>query len=86
MIMGARQRDWALRARLALIQALGGECALCGSTWDLEIDHIHGRDYSLRAISQDQRVTRYRREAAAGLVRVLCSGCNGSDGARRRSP
>jgi 5-methylcytosine-specific restriction endonuclease McrA len=82
--MAKRQRDWAHRAKAALIAQLGGCCALCQTTWDLEIDHIHGRDWHPRQHELSWRISIYRREAAAGLLRVLCSHCNGSDGARRR--
>lgn len=38
--MAKRQREWAKRARLALIESLGGKCVDCGTTKDLELDHI----------------------------------------------
>lgn len=74
--MAKRQKAWAVRARAALVQSLGGRCAQCGSTHSLEIDHIHGRDYRLSDLSSDQRVSRYRREAQANLLQVLCDPCN----------
>lgn len=75
--MGKRQREWAIRKRQELVQLLGGVCANCGSTEDLEIDHINGRDYKLEETSSDQRVTRYWREYNAGVpLRVLCADCN----------
>ncbi len=38
----------------------------------LEIDHINGRDYILQDMSQDMRVTLYKRELKEGKLRVLC--------------
>lgn len=81
--MGVRQRRWAVRARARLVQDLGGRCAECGSADDLEIDHKHGRDYDVAELGSAERVCRYRREARAGLLRVLCKPCNGRDGATR---
>lgn len=36
----AYQREWAAERRAAVIHALGGKCAICGSTSGLEVDHI----------------------------------------------
>jgi hypothetical protein len=74
--MAKRQRLWAARARLALIVSLGGKCALCASDYDLEIDHPFGRDWKPSRVEYSARISRYRREARAGLVRVLCASCN----------
>lgn len=76
----SRQAKWAVRARAALVNQLGGCCAVCGSTVDLEIDHIYGRDWSLRKHSSHHRVCIYRREAAKGLLQVLCSKHNSQKG------
>lgn len=75
--MGKRQREWAIKKRQELVDLLGGVCANCGSTEDLEIDHINGRDYKLEEVAFDQRTTRYWREYREGVpLRVLCSDCN----------
>jgi 5-methylcytosine-specific restriction endonuclease McrA len=88
--MGKRQREWAVRAREALIQWLGGKCVLCGSQDQLQIDHPFGRDWSPRKIESSQRISRYRQEARLGLVRVLCWTCNddpaNKPSAKRDSP
>lgn len=76
--MAKLQRRWAVKARMDLVIQLGGVCAFCGSKHDLQIDHIHGRNYSLRKLSSDHRVSIYRREAQAGLLQVLCGPCNNS--------
>ncbi len=64
----------ALRAQL--IHDLGGACAECGSTSDLEINHIYGRSWTPRKLTHYRRVLRYVREAREGLINVLCSECN----------
>lgn len=65
--------------REALIQKLGGRCANidCESPLEnLELDHIHGRDWNVIDYSQMGRVRKYEKEAAAGLLQVLCASCN----------
>jgi len=74
--MARRQREWAKRARLALIHALGGKCTACGRDDCLTIDHINGRDWDIRAVGSAWRISIYRWEAANGRVRVLCATCN----------
>jgi len=84
--MGRRQRVWAHKVRGDLMEFLGFECALVDTRCSgaLEFDHPNGRAYALTALSQDQRVTRLKKEIAAGQIRLLCSYHNGADGARRR--
>lgn len=74
--MGKRQRRWAVKARLRLIERLGGVCVECGSKVDLEIDHPAGISYDASALESSQRVSRYRQEAKQGIVRLLCAACN----------
>ena len=76
LIMSKRQRLWAYRARLALVATLGGKCAHCGSTHDLELDHIYGATWRHRSIEYSHRISIYRREAKRGLLQVLCRTCN----------
>lgn len=71
------------RRRLdALIDHLGGKCVECGEVERarLEIDHIHGRTWDVKAKSRWSRVARYWREAAEGLLQILCKSCNSSKG------
>ena len=76
--MGKPQRAWAKRRRVLLIIHLGGKCRECGCAdiASLEIDHIHGRAWKLQKFDPSGRVCRYVREAALGLVQVLCGDCN----------
>lgn len=62
-------REW-------LYHYLGGECAVCGEKWNLEIDHPWGREWKPRNLSRYKRHLRYRQEALEGRVRLLCSVCN----------
>ena len=79
--MGVRQREWAKRARVKLIEQLGGRCAQCGSLKDLELDHLYpsqtiiNRPWNKRQDSS-HRISILRREAKEGLLQVLCSECN----------
>ena len=70
--MGLRQREWAKRAHRKLIEDLGGKCAVCGSTIDLELDHKSGITWAHSALEWSHRISVYRSEAKQGLLRVLC--------------
>jgi len=74
--LGARQKIWAKKARLQLIQQLGGACVRCGAKRKLELDHIIPRDYKIEKYGSDRRISIYRREAAEGKLQVLCAKCN----------
>ncbi len=69
--------------RAELIAQLGGVCRWADGTCEggLELDHIHGRDYKVAALSSHMRARRYRAEAAAGLLQVLCRKHNARKGA-----
>lgn len=73
-----RTLAWVRRARRDLVALLGGKCAECGTTRRLEFDHPHGRDYDPARLSRWSRIARYRRDAAAGNLRVLCRSHNAS--------
>lgn len=70
--MACRQTEYAHREKEKLIQQLGGGCAICGAKTKLQVDHINRRDYDVRKLSFSARIARYKREAAAGLLRLLC--------------
>lgn len=72
----SRNAAWAQIHRARLIVQLGGRCAWCGTEEDLTIDHIYGRNWSVRMTSSDQRVRRYEREARQGKIQILCNECN----------
>ena len=74
--MGRRQRDWAIRARQELIDDLGGRCCYCDTSLDLQINHIYGRNYSLRNLDMSARISIYKEEAKQGLINVACIKCN----------
>lgn len=67
-------RDWVWKQRQALIRVLGGRCYVkaCSSTEGLCFDHWKGRTWQIRAVNQKRRIIRIRREAAEGLIRLLC--------------
>lgn len=72
------------KRREALIAKLGGRCTACGSREDLHFDHPNGRTWNVRAVNQMIRLRRYEREAERGELQLLCSSCNGYDGAVRK--
>jgi hypothetical protein len=69
-------KRWAKKARRALLTELGPFCHWPGCTVRrvsrLEFDHIEGRDWECTGMSTDQRMVRYRAEAARGELQVLC--------------
>lgn len=68
----------AIRRRRALIRALGGKCAVCGSTEKLELDHKAPRDWTPSTRSKTQRLRAYQAEAKKGNVQVLCAQHHGA--------
>lgn len=80
--MARRQREWAKRARLQLIESLGGKCVDCGSVEELQLDHIEPCTWAERRpfMEQSQRLSVMRREAKEGKITVRCKRCNVSKG------
>lgn len=74
--MSLRQNIWANKAKARLHREMGGVCWCCGVGEPLEVDHIDGRDYSLRKLSFSHRISRYRREWTEGKIQLLCPDCN----------
>lgn len=67
------------RVRARLFEQLGPECAECGCdlrecAW--EVNHIYRREWKIRALNRYRRHLRYQREAALGLVNLMCKDCN----------
>lgn len=76
-----RQVAWYRRERAKWIAHLGGKCAVCGATEELEFDHDVPRDWRPEKKSRWQRLTIYIREIRAGKIKqVLCRVCNARKG------
>lgn len=71
-----RALESARRRREALEIALGGVCRKCGAHERLEFHHTHGRTWIARAVAQWTRIRLYERDAAAGLLVLLCRTCH----------
>lgn len=88
--MGLRQKEWARKARRALIAQLGGVCVACGTAEDLELDCIIPRGDEHHRLDTSARISFYRREAFAhSNVQLLCSRCHAFKSAidaKRRAP
>lgn len=86
MSTGATYRAWVRKnyavRRGTLIIQLGGRCAQCGATSELEFDHPRGRDWEPSRLNRHQRMKRYEADAAAGQLQLLCRSCNGADNGR----
>jgi len=80
---GNRFVRWAHSARARLRAELGGRCVFCGSTDNLQFDHIHPatRFRVAREAGFVRSTTLYRRDYAAGLLQLLCDHCNRTKGA-----
>jgi hypothetical protein len=80
----------AQRQRAKLIEILGGRCAFCSATSQLEIDHPNGRKMvnhhpDHRKKSYAARIREYWMEFASGIaLRLLCKRCNSKDGRQRQ--
>ncbi len=75
---------YADKVRAWLYDYLGNCCAECGALAPLEIDHPYGRAWTPRRVNRYDRHLRYKREALAGDVRLLCADCNSVIRPRRR--
>ena len=71
--------------RAALIAEMGGQCARCGATVDLEFGHTAPRDWQPRRVNRMTRLRLYHRDWLAGICRVECGGCNGDKHPGRRT-
>ena len=84
----------ACELRDALRARLGGRCSnlKCRSEHDLEFHHPFGRNWEPREQNLMQRMRLYERDFKSGKLALLCSKCNGLDGAfrgywqRRKNP
>lgn len=76
-----RQVAWYRRERAKWIAHLGGKCAVCGTTEDLEFDHDQPRDWIPNRKSRWQRMVIYIREIKEGRIKqLLCRSHNASKG------
>lgn len=74
--MGARQRAWAARIRVQLIEQLGGVCVDCGTTEHLEFDHRVPRRWICRRLDPSWRISKIKAEIQAGEIELRCADCN----------
>jgi hypothetical protein len=77
--MTKSQSRRARELRQLVIAWLGGKCARCDGTDDLEVDHPGGISWNRRRKDALGRARVYAWEADHGLVRVLCKECNSED-------
>lgn len=69
-----------LKRRGELLAALGRKCAECGTTDNLEFDHLYQRDWKSNQVWASTRLRIYAEEARRGEIQVLCRGCNARKG------
>lgn len=74
--MGARQKEWARRARIRLTAALGGHCAACGERNNLTFDCLQATGSNHHSWDSSQRMSFYNKQARAGNLGLLCGYCN----------
>lgn len=74
--MTRRQVVWARSARQRLRMALGGECAVCGSTEGLEFDCIVPQGPAHHRTGVIGRTCFYRKQHAVGNLQLLCPACH----------
>lgn len=71
----SRQTEYVRRTRAELLEKLGGRCEMEGTTpcrGELQFDHKNGASYVHNKLSSSARLARYKREAGAGELRLLC--------------
>lgn len=77
----SRDVKWYRRERDRWIAFLGGKCAECGDTEELEFQHDAPRDWVANKTSRWQRLRNYIRDIKAGrITRLLCRSCNAAAG------
>ena len=74
--MGKRQKEWARRARVAVIEQLGGVCKRCGGTEPLELDCILPMGHKHHKYEPSHRMSFYRQQLQAGNLQLLCEHCH----------
>lgn len=81
----SRHTRYARKLRDWLIEQLGGVCVQCGSTDDLQFDHIdpQTRTWSCHGTGFKLSMLRYRRDYLNGLLQLLCGACNKQKGNKR---
>ena len=71
-----RMRKRRQKMKADLIKFLGGKCRDCETEIDLQPHHIGPRDWRSNEVWSTTRLRRYQKEAAQGLVILLCGLCN----------
>ena len=79
---------WARKRRDELRAELGGKCVKCGTTEDLEFDHIDAKTktWTTKGVGFVRSITLYWRDHRAGLLQLLCRSHNASKGNRVPNP
>lgn len=84
--MGKRQREWARKERVRLIELLGGVCVDCGATDRLEFDHREPRTWVNKHHDPSARMSKIRAEIARGIIELRCPDCNKRKGKPKGTP
>lgn len=71
--MGALQRRWAAKTSRKLKLLLGGHCAICGTTRNLEFDCIVPCGHWHHRIEWSWRLSFYRSQFQQGNLQLLCT-------------
>jgi hypothetical protein len=71
-----RGHEYARRRRQKLLESLGGRCAACGATEDLQLDLISRAGIKSHGNGVLGRLCFYVRQWRLGNVRCLCADCN----------
>lgn len=75
--MAARQKEWARRAKVALMAELGGKCVECGTTANLTFDCIIPQGDKHHRLDMARRISFYRKQHYEHKnVQLLCKSDN----------
>ena len=76
--MSKRQKNWARRAREAIIHDLGGCCDNCGDVTNLTLDCLRPKGSMHHRLDTSARIGFYRAQMKQDNLRILCRTCNAS--------
>jgi hypothetical protein len=74
--MAKRQKSWARKARVALMELLGNKCVKCDSVELLEFDCISPCGDEHHKMSTCARMSFYRKQHKLGNIQILCTKCH----------
>lgn len=83
--MAKRQKEWAKRARYALLLRLGMFCKYCGREDELTFDCVEPRGDAHHKKDTSSRMSFYHAQEKEKNLQVLCHSCNSAKAAKEEN-